>query len=574
MGIGKRTFQSAGRVSQHLIPGAYSRIDSVKGAGGIVSVNNGVVMGNCHGGKPQILLQFNSIADAAATLRSGPLMDAVRLAFNPGNDFVPQRLFAMRVNTALQASSYLKDATSNNMVKLLSRDYGLHTNQIKYKLESGTVEGKKITVAFQIDQEEFDDVIRKSFDIQYIGTEETCTMDITNNDTTQTLVTTAGTDSLDIDLNSYPTIEELAGYINDHESYTCTAKAGQEQKSSLELDGVSSQDIKTAEYTVESTMQAIIDKINNESNLIKAEAVNGTNNRAIPENVATFTYLTGGSEGSYTTTEWTSALQVLEAEDIQYISTPDTDASVHSALKTHCEQMSSVTGKKERQFVLGGDGTEDVSTMLTNSAALNSKYGMYAGAKGKFNQYDVDGKLKEYATSYIACMLMGMKCAAAINEPLTFKTLNLLSINEKFTESELEQLIEGGVAPVNYNSNGIPHLVRQVNSYQTDDLKWNEFSMVGEMLFASRDLRTYLESLFVGKAGNIKLGVIKGAVVNRLELYTDLGVFVAGDDGKAYWNVQLSISGDTVWIDYDANITAPINFMFVTNHFHEVVVAA
>ena len=71
MSLNYRTFQSAGQISSHIIPGAYSRIDSVKGAAGLASANNGVVMGQCTGGKPNTLLQFNTIAEAVATLRGG-----------------------------------------------------------------------------------------------------------------------------------------------------------------------------------------------------------------------------------------------------------------------------------------------------------------------------------------------------------------------------------------------------------------------------------------------------------------------------------------------------------------------
>ena len=575
MGIGKRTFQSAGQISQHLIPGAYSRIDSVKGVSGIVSANNTALMGACTGGKPATLLQFNNVAEAVETLRSGPLMDALRLAFNPGNDFIPQRLFAMRVNTAVQSSYNLVDGSSNNMVKIESKDYGAWTNQIQIKVEAGTV-GKKLSVKYGSSEEIFDNVYRGSFTIQYTGSGTTAEMVITNNSGTQTLVVTVvgNGEDLNLDLNTYNTIEVLAAAINANSGYTCSPVAGQESASSLELDAVPvAQDVKTAVYTAQSTMQAIIDKYNNESGLVVASAVNAANDRVIPELVAAYTFLTGGTEGAYTADEWTAALLVLEAEDIQFVSTPDTSADVLAPIKTHCESMSAVAGKRERQFAVGGLGTEAVSALISAAQTLNSKYGMYLATKDRFTQFDVNGVLTTYATSYAACMEVGMKAAAAINEPLTFKTLNMIALGSKFRESELEQLIEFGVAPINYNTNNIPHLVRQVNTYQTDDLKWNEFSMVVEMLFASRDLRSYLESTFTGKPYISNMGgVVKGAVISKLEQYVDLGVFVREPaTGIAYWNIVITVSGDKVTIDYDAYVTAPINFQFVTNHFHELV---
>jgi len=100
--------------------------------------------------------------------------------------------------------------------------------------------------------------------------------------------------------------------------------------------------------------------------------------------------------------------------------------------------------------------------------------------------------------------------------------------------------------------------------------------MAKEMLFCSRDLRSYLEDLFVGNPGtSLTQGVLKGAVEARLERYKELGIFITNPEtGLAWWNVVITISGDVVYVDYDAYLTAPVNLIFITNHFHELVAAA
>lgn len=565
MGVSKRTFQSAGRISQHLIPGGYSRIDSVKGVAGLVSASNGVLMGQCTGGKPATLLQFNNSAEAVNTLKTGPLMEAARLAFNPSDDLVPQRLFFVRVNTATQSFVNLIDGSANPMVKIESYDYGLHTNQIKVVMAAGTTEGKKVTVDYKTDSEIFDDVIRNSIEI----THASATVSITNNSSTHEMILSVG--PINIDLEVYKTIGDLAAYINDQAGYSAVVQAGQDDASSLELDGVTTLSL-AGGYTCQSTMQAIIDALNSGSVLVVASDVSAANDRVIPENLTT-TYLTGGSEGTYSMSEWTAALVMLEAEDVQFMTTPDPAAAVHAPIKTHCEAMSAVTGRKERQFYVGGVWSDTVSTALTNAQTLNSKSGTFAF--NGFTQRDVNGDIQNYGASYLACMFVGMKSAAAINAPLTFNKLNVIELEDKLTDSELEQLIEGGVCAANYSSQGLPHIVRAVTTYQVADLKWNEDSMVTEMYFVSRDLRSYLENLFVGKAGVVLTkGVLRGAVEAKLAGYTDLGIFIADEKGIAWWNVIITISGDVVYTDYDAYITAPINFIFITNHFHEMASAA
>ena len=575
MSLDYRTFQSAGKISTHIIPGAYSRIDSVKGAAGLVSANNGVVMGPCTGGKPVTLLQFNTVAEAVATLRSGPLMDAVRLAFDPGGGLNPQRVFAVRVNPAVQGTVELVDGSANDMVELKSRDYGLYINQINVVLAAGTNFGKKFTVSFQSDDDEvFNDIRRQSFTIEY--TAGACTMTIVNNSGNQTLTSTVG--GLSIDLNDYPTIGELTAFINDQTNFTCSVVSGQENAATLELDAVSALDINGSAKTVESTMQAIIDTVNLGSARLSASAVNGVENRVIPENLA-LTYLTSGVEGTYDATAWTNALIMLEAEDVQFISTPDDLAAYHASIRTHCEAMSAVTGRKERQFFVGGaltGGTlaTDITAAVGAAQTLNSKCGMYAFNGG--TQRDINGTIQNYSAAYAACMLMGQKISLAINQPLTFKELNFIELEHKLSDSNLESLLKEGVAAINYAPNGRPRLVRQFNTYQTNDLKWNEFSAVTEMYFASRDLRTYLENLCIGQPGTaVVSGVLRGAVQNKLAQYTDLGIFVKNPETNvAWWNVVITISGDTVHVDYDAYLTLPINFQFVTNHFHELAALA
>ena len=138
MGVKPATFQSGGLVSQHYIPGAYSRLDFIKGTGGLVSISNAVIFGNCTGGEPEKILWFSGPSHAEDILRSGPLLDAIKHAFKPGEGFTPQFIGGWRVNTALQAESEcLKTATV--IITLKAWDWGLHTNKLKRKIEAGSV---------------------------------------------------------------------------------------------------------------------------------------------------------------------------------------------------------------------------------------------------------------------------------------------------------------------------------------------------------------------------------------------------------------------------------------------------
>ena len=169
MGVKPVVFQSGGLASQHLLPGAFTRLNTVRGAGGNVSINNAVILGKANGGEPNRLIWLSGPTDAEEVLLGGELLAVVKAAFTPGGSLAPQRIAAWRVNPGTQ-SSHQYQSSSNPMIVATSRDYGLHTNQIKTKLESGTISGKKVTVQYGInDPEIWDNVEKKSFTIQYVG---------------------------------------------------------------------------------------------------------------------------------------------------------------------------------------------------------------------------------------------------------------------------------------------------------------------------------------------------------------------------------------------------------------------
>ena len=566
MSISFRNFQSGGVLSSHIVPGAYSHFTTTQGSSGSVRANVGVIMGQSSQGLPATLLQFNSVSDAESALGSGELFDAVRMAFNPSPDYTPQSIYAMRVNSATQSTLALKNGTAQTMITLTSSDYGLVTQQVNLTIAAGTTVGQKLTFGFKTNSQVFDNVYRSSITI----THASATAAVTLNSTTHTLVLSGG--PVTIDLSLYSTLSQLAAYINTITGYSAVVTAGQASASSLLLDSITATSL-VGGLVLTSNMQAIIDVINNTCLYATAVAANGVNNRgAIAATLAT-TYFASGTDGTYTATEWTAALLALESENVNFISTPNVSSSVWAAISSHVTTMCSPTKKKERQFIVGNDwGTSD-SQRVTDATTLNNQYGMYV-TQG-FKQYDVNGIVQQYGAGYAGCLLMGMACASAINMPLTSKTLNVISLEAKLSQTRMENLLTNGCCVLNYDANGIPKVVRQLNSYQTDNLILNEWSSVREINFVSLDLRNYLQSLYIGQPGSSfsGTGVVTGAVISRLKQYEAAGIFTQNDAGISFWNVAAVLNGDTITIDYDAYITLPVNFVFMTQHFHDLVQA-
>lgn len=563
MGSNPATFNSGGEQSQHVLPGSYSRLKYVKGAGGLVSSSNGVLMGDSRGGKPNDLHWFGSPTEAEEILRDGPLLDVVKHAFNPGSGLKPQKIGAMRVNPGTQATrEFVKTAT--NMITATAWDYGLHTNQLKSKLEAGTTVGKKMTVKFQNNEEYVSDNIeRQSLAIQYTGTDTIGTMEITK----LKLETTddSGVD-LSLDFASFPTIEDIVNYINDQTNYTCTL-IGLSSHKSIHLDSVTAgQDIKSTAYTALSSLQAIIEAIINSPWIENAEYNDSAGTRDIPDVDTDWVYFSGAIDGTYTTTEWTASLLVMEGEDVQLVGCSAEDAGVHAMIKTHCTSMNSVTGKAERQYIVGGASGETIAQVKARAIALTSEFGQIAYPEFVHYDHDDSTKTKTWSPAYYAAKLLGMNVCQSLNEPVTFKSVDVLGWGKTLTIPEAEELITAGVCVGIKHKSGRLLTARGVTTYQGNELQKCEFSMMREALFVSRDLRTAIENSFIGKAmSNNLIAGIDAIVYGKLSNYYDMGLF---NGTPPYWGYVKTVLGDQIKVEYSCNLTPPTNFIFITANMH------
>lgn len=560
MGVKAAVFQSGGMASSHYIPGAYSRIDFKKSAGGLSSINNAVIVGDSRGGQPNELLWFSSPSEAEAVLRDGALLDAIKHAFQPGPDYTPQRIAALRVNPGAQAGYSLLNG-ANAIINVKAWDWGLHGNQVKLKLAAGTNHGKLLTVQFMSETPYIaDDVYKPSILIQYTGAETACALTI--NDTTLTTVTTGHTQELSVAFASFKTVQDVVNYINDQPGYSATLLALVPTDPSTQLDWVTSADIKTAAVTLESTVQALIDALNACPWCANAAYNVTAGGRVLPSNISTWAYFTGGTDGAYTSSEWATSLDYLETQDIQLIGTPSTDAAVHALIRAHVEKMNSVTGKSERQAIVGGASGETVAQAIARAQAINSA--AVCLAYPEFQDWNAaESEVIWWAPAYYACKLIGLATCLALNEPLTNKQLSVLGVKSIKT-TDLEKLIQGGVCAAYKNPLGQFVNLRQMTTYQGDLFQKNEFSMMREALYISRDLRNTLEQSFIGRAMTNSLLTDVDATVNlKLAQYAALGLF-NGD--PMYWGYLRKVNGDQIVVEFNCYLTPPTNFIFITSH--------
>lgn len=531
-----------------------------------LSVGNVLALiGTSEGGKPNTALRFGSPSEARAVLRGGELLDAVLKAFDPSPQTgSPTTIVAVRVNPATQASLTLKDGNGNDVIELKSTDYGLYTNQIKVKVESGSSVGKKVTVQLGNDYFTADNIARNAFSVQYSGSEATAIMTITSD----TIVLEAPEDSevAEIDLNTYKTIQQVVDRINTVAGFTATVLDGNGSKLALNgLDHVADQDVKSAAYTATANLQAIIDWINsNAEGFVTAEREEDAG--AVPANIG-FTYLSGGSDGVVTSSEWSDAYATLQSEDVQWVVPVSADPSIHAMNDTHCAFMSTA-GRMERRGVVGTAlGTSDADAIAA-AKALNSDRTSLVHLG--FYDYNAAGELTLYPPYILAAAIAGAFAGVNPGTPLTNKAIKVRGLERKLRNPvDTDLLIEGGVLCVEETPQGFK-VVKSITTWISDD-NYNrvEVSTGVAIDFIARNVRNALDVLRGEKASPLSLSRAVSITESTLRELArpepqGPGVIVGDEANPPYRNVRASLDGDVLRVEFQCSPVLPVNYVLVS----------
>ena len=523
------------------------------------------LLGVCTGGKPGVPLTFSNPTDAANTLISGELVDAITRAFDPSSQTGgPAKIVAMRVNPATQSTLAIKDGSAATVGTITSTDYGQRTTQTKVKIEPGSVKGLKATTQNGNAYFVGDNLYRDAFAIQYGGGAASAQMTVDNN--TVTLAAPTGTTVATIALASYPTIQQLVDRINATAGFAATVKDGNGAKPALAaLDSVTNQDVKTASYTATANLQAFADWINSAAEPLctfTRAAGAGTVPAAIP-----WTYLAGGVEGTVSNTEWSNAFSALQTVDVQWVVPVTSSPSVQAMADAHVSYMST-TGRKERRSICGAPlGTDDLSAIAL-AKTFNSDRTSITHLGGY--DYDATGALVLYPPYIVAAMLGGMASAVGAGEPLTGKTLKLRGMERKLRNpADTDALILGGVLAIEDTGAGC-EVVKSISTWLNDS-KFNRVEIsTGAALDATvRAVRDALKPLKGARGSPIALGRAVSITETTLKACAKPdpigpGWIVGDAKSPPYKNITASLVGDEIAVTFQCSPVIPANFIDVT----------
>ena len=574
MGVSPAIFESGGQRSEHYVPGVYGRSFNVSSPSG-VSAGNLCILGKSNGGEPFKMIELSGLAEAQEILGGGELLDAVGYAFSASNTFVPQKVYAMRVNNGTQSETTLQRGAVD-LLKLKSWDWGVHTNQLKIMVSNGTTAGsKKINLAYKDQSEVVDNIIKAVMTILYSGDADTPTVTIGTNSISCSAVVPSGepdegtpTDTLTANFTDFDTLDALISYINNSDVWQASVIGNNHNMKSVKLDTITSGAVGETGLTLYSNFEAFIDALNS-MQFIGGVEILSTDTRQVPDNTDSYVYFTGGTVGNYTITQWQTAMAALELADVQIIATPSTEQAIHTLISGHCTSMSNVMNRKERTCILGGAVGMSDEVAIAEALGLNNKLVSFC-CDNPIKVNMISGETETLSGAMLGVMLAAMESSMSPNTPLTFKQLNVLGFTKTRTVTNITTLIKAGIMVCNSNPEDLSEYIciRALTTFQGDDIINNERSMVREDLFMNRDLRAQFRPT-IGAAG-ISVNAAIRTLKDRAAEWALNGYIVPTDDNQNVWDIKVRIDGDKVYITYSRYLTAPVNFVFVTaiNHIY------
>jgi hypothetical protein len=562
MGVNPVNFASGGRRTEHLIPGVYSRSSAIPNIAGGVSAGNLCVLGKSNSGKPQTLLSFSSLSEAQEAI-DGPLLKAAAYAFSPAPGYTPQRVFAMRVNTGTQSGAILKKSGAS-YISAKPLQWGISANNISISVSDGTTAGKKIEVRYKGDTDTIDNVGHAPLRIKYTGSGTAASA---VNDGTTFTMTVDGADVLVVALATAPLVGDLYQAIQATGVFDVqmASEAADADDPTALLDTFASAAVaKTDYYEIRADGFALMEAlkrfqiIDPASVRAEASAFSG-----FPDNTETPVQFTGGTNGAYDAAAWNAALAALAQENIQIVSTPETDPAIHALIKSHCEICGSVQNRRERKAWLGGAAGETPEHAAAAAKALGSSVVTRCYPWITANS-PLSGAAEEIDAGFYACMLAGLESALDVNQPLTNKQMNVLAWGVKLTNAQLEMLIQAGVCAGGFDEDENLVNIRAVTTWQGSELQLCENSMVREDQYMNRDLRSAFRPVIGTPFVKGDTETARATLLQKARQWAGLGYLTPTDEGDNVWGVTVAVSGDAAMLTFNRNLTAPRNFVFIT----------
>ncbi|MGG4344923.1 phage tail sheath family protein [Paenibacillus lautus] len=222
------------------------------------------------------------------------------------------------------------------------------------------------------------------------------------------------------------------------------------------------------------------------------------------------TPLTGGTEGTGGTGDWTKALSIFESEEFNVLGIPVDDDSIKQLAVAYTKRLREDEGKK---FV----------TVLYNYPQAD-----YEGVISLKNSV-VTSEGLTVDPIYLLWEIAAMEAGANINESLTYGTIpNAVDVSPKYTNSELIKAIQNGELVLTA-TNGQVQIVQDINTLKTLSVNrsraYKKNRVVRTLDAIANDIKRTFETNYIGKVNNDADGrnLMKAEIISYLDTLQGLG---------------------------------------------------
>lgn len=524
-----------------------------------------VLVGSANGGQPNVPQTITNFAQAREIFRSGELLDAIEMAWNPSPSVAGAgKIIAIRTDDATQAK------LENGGLTFTSKLYGVDANSIQVELADNALTGaKRVSVYFTKERyEKVYDNIGNIFTVKYTGEEAAATVEVKVDATSKLatqLILKAGADAgslaalrtYELGQGVYQDVHVLVNDINnlpDFEAQMITL-GGNKNITTDVLDALTAVDIKAAPATVKAIGADLIDRLENDTYV----AVEVDRAQALPATVALSNL--AGAKTDPSPASWAAFFAEITNLDAYYVVPLTADAAIHGELGQYLRDESN-NGRHLRGLV-GGGINESLEETRSRQMGLRNARVAVVGDSGTRRM--ADGRIYNFPAYMHAALVAGLASGLEVGEPITYKKLNIESLDHKYTGDQLDQLHNSGVIMTEFVRTRTSSHFRVVSDPTTYNVATepvqNRISLGEVSDFLTTELREVLDNEFIGtRIRNTSASIMK----NRVESFLDQQKKVNGlivdyspDD------VQVVISGNTARINLTVQPSQGLDFINV-----------
>jgi len=283
---------------------------------------------------------------------------------------------------------------------------------------------------------------------------------------------------------------------------------------------------------------------------------------------------TGGDSGitGVASSDYSSFLTALETQNFNILALDGVyDSAIQTLVAAWVERVRDegmgVIG------VMGGSAANDVAATAVALAVARSTGFNHEGIVNVGTGGILDGV--SYSSAQVACYIAGLIAGKALNESTTYANTPFDDVTRRWTRSEQEAAVNGGVF-ILFNKNGLVRPLRGINSRTTlesnQNKQWKKIRTIRVMDAINADLQNTAESNYIGKINNNEEG--RASLIGAFKEYMQT-LALDGVIESSGWDVFLEPDyygstatkepdNDQVFVAWAATITDAVEQIFGT----------